>query len=193
MDEIKLLLEKYYGGESTAADESRLRDLLATVDFSAADPALQADARAFLAMERYADAEIAAIAHRVETTIDFRMARACRRRHRMLAIAASLTLLIAAGGIFFVPRHNAGQAVRSYDFAGLMAQIDMERSIAPHDSRIVVEDSVRAAEISRQVLGLLASKLECSAGAVARTGEIGSQTFSKSLNPLQNNILNLQK
>ena len=58
MDEIKFLLEKYYRGETTVAEEKRLADLLAVADMAALEPELQADARAFLALDAYAGAEV---------------------------------------------------------------------------------------------------------------------------------------
>ena len=74
MDEIKFLLEKYYRGETTVAEEKRLADLLAVADMAALEPELQADARAFLALDAYAGAEIAAVAMRAECGIDARVA-----------------------------------------------------------------------------------------------------------------------
>lgn len=40
MDEIKFLLEKYYRGETTVAEEKRLADLLAVADMAALEPEL---------------------------------------------------------------------------------------------------------------------------------------------------------
>lgn len=184
MDEIKLLLEKYYGGQSSVAEERRLRELLSLSPDFGDDSTLQADARAFMALEQYADAELEEIARRTEAAIDLREAAGRRRnRRRLLALAASLALLVAAG-VFFIGRGTAPAEAPS----GLMAlkeQIEIERGQAPGYGVIEVTDSLRAAEMSRSVLDLLASKLERSAGAVARTGEIGTQSIARSLSPLQ--------
>ena len=185
MDEIKFLLEKYYRGETTVAEEKRLADLLAVADMAALEPELQADARAFLALDAYAGAEIAAVAMRAECGIDARVAHDKRRRRfRMMAAAASVAVFIVAGAVLFFNPEEQGRA-NAYDFAALKAQLDAARERCPECTYIEVEDSTSAAAISGRVLGLLANKVEHSAGVVAYSEQVGKQTIYKTLNTLK--------